>query len=296
MRAAAIFGPGCSPKNLKPFRTDLNISWHVGLPSPTDKCDVILIFGGDGSVHRHLSSLVALRLPVLVVPVGSGNDFARALGVRRASDSLRAWQDFCREKNNVRIVDLGVIHPLEIPSREPKYFCSVACIGLDAEITRRANKLPRWLRGHGGYALSLPPSLARFTPLPMKISTHNENHLQDINSNGRSLRSDQPTMLAAFANTSTYGGGMKIAPQAKFDDGLLDVCIIGGIHPFKLACMFPTVYFGRHLRIREVSSFQTADARVETEHPLDIYADGEYVCRTPVEITVQNAALKILIP
>ena len=101
---------------------------------------------------------------------------------------------------------------------------------------------------------------------------------------GWTTRSDQPTILAAFANTSTYGGGMKIAPRAQMDDGQLDVCVIGGVDPFKLACMFPTVYFGRHLSIREVKYFQAERLRVETETPLDIYADGEYVCRTPVEV------------
>jgi diacylglycerol kinase (ATP) len=74
-------------------------------------------------------------------------------------------------------------------------------------------------------------------------------------------------MLAAFANTSSYGGGMKIAPQAKLDDGLLDVCVIAGTDPFKLACMFPTVYFGRHLRIREVNYFQTATELLQVSSP-----------------------------
>jgi diacylglycerol kinase family enzyme len=89
---------------------------------------------------------------------------------------------------------------------------------------------------------------------------------------------------------------MKIAPQARLDDGLLDVCVIGGIDPFRLVCMFPTVYFGRHLGIREVNYFRAPNARVETERPLDVYADGEYVCRTPVEIGVQGGALKVLMP
>ena len=112
----------------------------------------------------------------------------------------------------------------------------------------------------------------------------------------RTARSDRPTLLAAFANTSTYGGGMKIAPGATMDDGLLDVCVIGGVDPFKLACMFPTVYFGRHLRIREVQYFQAARLRVETETPLDIYADGEYVCQTPAEVSIQRDALRVLTP
>jgi diacylglycerol kinase (ATP) len=295
MRAAAILGLGCSPKNLKPFETDEIIDWHIGMPAASDQADVILLFGGDGTMHRHLSQLVKLGLPVLVVPAGSGNDFARALKMRRVRDSLASWRRFCTGQNNVRLIDLGVITPQEdaggapAPQEYPHYFCCVAGVGLDGEVSRRANALPRWLRGHGGYALSLAPTIFRFGPLPMKILT-------PVETDGWAMRSDQPTILAAFANTATYGGGMKIAPRAQVDDGQLDVCVIGGIGRFKLACMFPTVYFGRHLAIRGVAYFQTALLRVETEAPLDVYADGEYVCRTPVEVSVEPGALKVLTP
>jgi diacylglycerol kinase (ATP) len=315
MRAAVIFGLGCSAKNLKPFQTDESgcqkINWRIGLPAAADQADIILLFGGDGTIHRHLSQLVKLGLPVLVVPAGSGNDFARALGLRGVRDSLAAWRNFCSGGSNIRTIDLGVIAPLEDaggapstdaqgksarhePSRDsvlgtPHYFCSVAGVGLDAEVARRANTLPRWLRGHGGYALTLAPTIFRFAPLPMKIFTPAED-------GGWAIRSDQPTMLAAFANTAIYGGGMKIAPQARMDDGQLDVCVIGGVDPFKLACMFPTIYFGRHLRIREVEYFQAARLRVETEKPLDIYADGEYICRTPVEVSAERGVLRVVHP
>jgi len=112
---------------------------------------------------------------------------------------------------------------------------------------------------------------------------------------GWTTRSDQPTILAAFANTSTYGDGMKIAPRAQMDDGQLDVCVIGGVDPFKLVCMFPTVYFGRHLSIREVEYFQAERLRLETESPLDSYADGEFVCRTPVEGAIEPESLRIVV-
>ena len=78
------------------------------------------------------------------------------------------------------------------------------------------------------------------------------------------------------------------------DDGLLDLCIVGALDPFKLFCMFPTVYFGKHLRVREVQYLQAARLRLETETPLDVYADGEFVCRTPVEIATHRAALKVI--
>jgi diacylglycerol kinase (ATP) len=310
MRAAAILGLGCSSKNLKPFQTDATIEWRIGMPAAGDQADVVVLFGGDGTIHRHLGQLVKLGLPVLIVPAGSGNDFARALGLRRVRDSLAAWRRFCAGQDNLRAIDLGVIISLEAaggaPSsdaqggsepQEPRnpvpgtryYFCSVAGVGLDSEVARRANELPRWLRGHGGYALTLAPTIFRFAPLPMKIFTPD-------GAGGWTTHSDRPTILAAFANTSTYGGGMKIAPQAQMDDGQLDVCVIGGVDPFKLVCMFPTVYFGRHLNIREVEYFKAERLQVETNTALDIYADGEYVCRTPVEIAVERGALRVLTP
>ena len=87
---------------------------------------------------------------------------------------------------------------------------------------------------------------------------------------------------------------MEIAPRARTDDGQLDVCVVGGVDRFKLACMFPTVYFRRHLRIREVEYFKAERVRVETEIPFDVYADGEFVCRTPAEVAVERGVLRVL--
>jgi diacylglycerol kinase (ATP) len=295
MRAAAIFGLGCSSRDLEPFQSDTNVEWRIGMPA-ANSADVILLFGGDGTIHRHLAQLVKLGLPVLVVPAGSGNDFARALALRNMRDSVAAWQRFCAVQDNVRDIDLGVITPLGQQSitrdSQPgaRYFCSVAGVGLDAEVARRANRLPRWLRGRGGYALSLVPTIFRFAPHPMKILAASGAAAADW-----VVRSDSPTTLAAFANTSTYGGGMKIAPRAKMDDGLLDVCVVGDVNRAKLLGMFPSVYYGKHLSIREVEYFQVSRLRVEAKHPLDVYADGEYVCQTPVEVGVQRNALSVIV-
>ncbi|HUO14625.1 MAG TPA: diacylglycerol kinase family protein [Verrucomicrobiae bacterium] len=262
------------------------------MPATQDEADVILIFGGDGTVHRHLGQLVRLGLPVLVVPVGSGNDFARSLGMRSVKDSLAVWRSFCKSAGYIRAIDLGVTSALasaEASAAQKRYFCCVAGMGLDAEVARRANRLPRWLRGNGGYALALLPAVFRFAPQPIRISTPS-----DGSAGAWTVHNDGPTMLAAFANAPLYGGGMKIAPQAKMDDGLLDVCIVSAVDPFKLFCLFPTVYAGRHLQIKEVRYSQAERVRVETERPLDVYADGEYVCSTPVEIGVERSALRVL--
>jgi len=311
MRAAAILGLGSSTRDLRPFQIE-STEWVIGLPAMPDELDAILVFGGDGTVHRHLRALVRLGLPVLVVPAGSGNDFARALGLLRVRDSLEVWRKFVSGSSNGRRIDLGLITPLAAdsgaqhtafdgPGRPPLhfegaparavYFSCAAGVGLDGEISRRANTLPRWLRAHGGYALSLPSALSHFRPFLMKLSVAESSHPNEF-----FPRSQQQVTAAIFANTPVYGGGMKVAPRAKMDDGQLDACVIRDISKLKLLSVFPSVYFGRHLGIREVEYFSAASARVETETPLDVYADGEFVCRTPIEIGVANSCLHVIVP
>ena len=172
MRAAVIFGLGTSPANLKPFQTGSAIECVHGLPASAADADAILIFGGDGTIHRHLPALVRLQLPVLVVPAGSGNDFARALNLHSVQDSLRTWRDFVAGKLQPRAIDLGVIVPSASPERT-HYFCCVAGCGLDSATARRANQMPRWLRAHGGYVLALLPLLLRLPSFSMRMTRFN---------------------------------------------------------------------------------------------------------------------------
>jgi diacylglycerol kinase (ATP) len=286
MRAAAIFGLGSKERDLKPFRAIAPAEWMIGLPSDPGGAEAILIFGGDGTIHRHLSQLVRLQLPVLVVPRGSGNDFARALNLRSVRDSLRAWKQFCSRKENLKTIDLGIIRQTD---SVPSYFCCVGSVGLDAETARRANHLPTWLRGHGGYALSIPGALAGYAASRIRIALQND-------SGEYQTRFDDLAFLVAFANTPAYGGGMKIAPQASMDDGKLDICVIHDIDKLKLFCLFPTVYFGKHLGIPQVEYFQAEHLRIETDQLQEVYADGEYVCQTPIDVSVARRALKIITP
>jgi diacylglycerol kinase (ATP) len=288
MRVSAIFGLGSSERDLRVFSSVSGVSWISGLPVSSTEADAIVLFGGDGTIHRHLADLIKLQLPVLVVPYGSGNDFARALGLRRRKDSLAAWQRFVSGSGRVRAIDIGIIKNLGISSPE-KYFCTVAGVGIDGEVCRRVNSLPRWLRGNGGYALTVIPTLFRFAPVQMKISFIGDN------SQSTSVNGYKPFVLAAFANVPAYGGGMKIAPRSQIDDGQLDVCLIGDINKFKLFCVFPTIYFGGHLGIKEVEYRSARKIEVDAEHPLDVYADGEFVCKTPVEVTVKPRALKAIV-
>ncbi len=314
MRVAAILGPGSSPKHLQQFARVWDALWHLGLPESATDADAILILGGDGTVHRHLAQLVKLKLPVLVVPRGSGNDFARALQLRTVEDALAAWRQFTSSadqrsggslgEGNVRSVDLGVITALPAgaataPQPHGRYFCCIAGVGLDAEVSRRANQLPRALRRHGGYPLSLLPALLGFQPLAVKLEGQLEGQRDDPPgdvSMGLETRYQGRAMVVAFANTPTYGGGILIAPGARLNDGQLEICVVSAMAKTRLLRLFPSVYSGRHVNIPEVRYFPAERLRIETENPSEVYADGEYVCATPIEVTVERAALRVIVP
>jgi diacylglycerol kinase (ATP) len=295
MHIAAILGPGNLAKPLAAFQREAKADWT----SLIEQADVIVIFGGDGTIHHQLKTLVELDVPVLIVPCGSGNDFARSLGLRTFRDSISAWKKFNSGSKNVRSIDLGVIHqaaklgPVRVDSSAVyrslnngcKYFCCVAGVGLDAQITHRANALPRWIRARGGYGMTAPREFLRFEPFPMRISQ-----------NGSAPASFRPITLAAVANAPSYGGGIKIAPRANLDDGKLDLCVVKAMTRFELFRLFPTVYSGRHISLDKVEYAQTCSARIETESASAVYADGEYVCQTPVEFTVAPKVLQVIVP
>ncbi len=260
MRAAAILGLGTAAADLQPFRAGSTTAWAEGLPAAPSEADAIVIFGGDGTIHRHLPALVHLRLPVLVVPAGSGNDFARALHLCSSGDSLKAWRNFESGNAQPRTIDLGIIRSAASPEIE-RYFCCVAGCGLDSIAARRANQMPRWLRGHGGYALALLPALFNLPAYSMRLTRWNggEENRDEIR---------RPTLLAAFANTQFYGDGMRIAPQADpdgrqtrhlphFEDESFPTVLYVPYRVFRTTSLSPKVEYSKAERVR-----------VEAETPL----------------------------
>jgi diacylglycerol kinase (ATP) len=175
------------------------------------------------------------------------------------------WRAFESGKIRAQAIDLGVITSSAAPE-DAHYFCCVAGIGLDSAVARRANEMPRWLRGRGGYVLALLPQLAKLPAFFLRLTQSNGTDRAE---------SETSTLLAAF-------------------DGKLDICRISTLSPLKLFCMFPTVYFGRHLRLPEVQYSRAERVLVQTDTPQEIYADGEFVCETPAEISVAAKLLPVI--
>ena len=186
---------------------------------------------------------------------------------------------FCSSHRNVREIDLGVIRK----DAEEILFACVAGIGLDSVANARANRMPSWLRGSAGYLLAALWALPAFQPLAISASAANRH-------------ASGTAFFVAVANSHRYGNGMIVAPRARLDDGLLDVCHVGQMGKWRLLACLPTIFFGAHLRMKQVQYFQTTAVRVESAQPLQVYADGEYACSTPADFAVLPRALRVIVP
>lgn len=277
MRVAIIRGTGATPERIRQFQAAGTVEWVDDFSADVD---AVLIFGGDGSVHRHLPQLAAPKVPFLVVPTGSGNDFASSLGIHNPTDALRLWREFVATGATVRNIDLGAVRDSQGATH---LFCNVANLGLDSEINRRANELSPFWRANGGYVLSLFPALFNYRAAKVKIVAD-----QKV--------IERAMLLAVAANGTRYGRGLNIAPHANMEDGFLDLCFVRHAPKLKVAALFPLVYFGQHLHLREVEYFRFKHLTVEAATPVDIYADGEFLCRTPAEISVIPAGLSVIAP
>lgn len=278
MRIAVLAAPTVSEKSVRRFKCtpEIELSHDINaIPSP----DAALIFGGDGTVHRHLPVLYASKIPVLVVPKGSGNDFAHALGIHSERAALRAWRQFCCGKRNLREIDLGLIRK----DNHETPFCCVVGAGLDAQANARANRMPAWLRRSAGYLVAAIQALLSSKPVDLEVTTAHG-----------CVKS--AALLIAVGNAHRYGGGVKIVPRASMDDGLLDICVVRSISKLKVLFCLPIIYFGGHTRLKEVDYFRADKLAIGSRPPLEVYADGEFVCDTPVEIGLVPKALRVIVP
>jgi len=278
MRALAILGPGAQDKDLDVLKSAGMQVEHWDISDSRSAADLAVVFGGDGTIHRFLPQLLRAKLPVLVVPCGSGNDLAHALNISAAQNAVDLARHFVAGEAIVREIDVGIIvnkYGHETP------FCCVGGVGLDASAAEFANRMPRWLRGNGGYLLGMAGALLQAPSLRLRICVDNREIAQD-------------SCLFSFANTTSFGGGLRIAPQAKLDDGTLDCVLVNKMGRLKLIPSAIALLRVRHLQLKEVSSFPAARLRIESDPPNWVYADGEPVCQTPIDVRVIPRALRLI--
>ncbi len=232
--------------------------------------EALVVCGGDGMVHVAVQALAGSRTALGVIPAGTGNDVARALGVPRNDPQLAADVVIA---SRVREVDLAQVGPT--------YFVSVLATGFDSLVSDRANAM-RWPRGQMRYNLATLAELRVFRPISYTLEL-----------DGEAVRCE--AMLVAVGNCPSYGGGLRICHGAEIDDGFLDVVVIKPVTKLELVKVYPRLFKGTHVSHPAYEHHRVKTVTVEAPAVV-AYADGERLTPLPLAVEVVPAAVRVFAP
>jgi diacylglycerol kinase (ATP) len=237
--------------------------------------DVLAVAGGDGMVHLGVNLCADTKTPLAIIAAGTGNDIARGLGLP-VHDPIAAadvvGSGIPREIDVVRHVDAR---------GDVRWFAGVLGAGFDSLVNERANTWP-WPKGRMRYNLAIARELPGFRAIPYAVTVDGVRH-------------ETAAMLVTVGNGQSYGGGMRVCPDASFDDGLLDVMVLHDISTLEFLKVFPTVFKGTHVRHPAVEILRGREVTLEAEG-IVAYADGERFLPLPLTLEVVPAALTVMVP
>jgi YegS/Rv2252/BmrU family lipid kinase len=240
---------------------------------------VLFALGGDGTFQALANAAFESNALLGVLPVGGGNDFAAALGLH--NDPVKAAEAVLR--GIPRQVDLVRARTAEGKTR---LYAGGGGVGLDAEAARYASGAYRRFPGRFRYIASALRALAGFVALDVQIEFP-----------GSDLASvSAKALLAAALNTPTYGAGLRLAPDARLDDGSLDVVLIEDLSALAVLKLLPRLARSGELRTSHVKRWRVQRLRLTTDRPSLFHGDGEILGQTPVEIEIVPRAIRVLAP
>lgn len=237
--------------------------------------DIVAALGGDGQVGACANGVLGTDAALAVIPAGTGNDFARHLGLDR-KDPLAATRLLASP--TIRNLDVVLVKTAD----QARYYVNVGGAGFDSEVNEHANGV-RLLSGTAKYVYSTFVTLARFKAGDFTVTVDGEEH-------------DFRGMMLAVGNGSSYGGGMQVCPGALSDDGLLEVCVIQELPKWQFVKTFPKVFKGRHVEHPAVTMLRGREIEIAADRSFQVYADGERVGSLPATFTVLPAALPVVVP
>jgi diacylglycerol kinase (ATP) len=250
------------------------------------KPDAFIVVGGDGMVNLGVNVVAKTKVPLGIVPSGTGNDTARSLGIpfdntEAAIQALGASLDGLARGVKPRVVDAGRIHHLDAESGEPttRWFICAISAGFDAVVNQRANRMT-YPKGASRYILALVIELARLKPIEYTLELDG-------------VTTVTKAALVSIGNGVSIGGGMRITPDAKLDDGLLDVLVVQPLGRVAFMRIFPRVFKGEHVTDPRVR-ITRARRVVITAPGVAVFADGESLGTLPIDVEVVAGALRVL--
>jgi len=246
------------------------------------KPDAFVIVGGDGMVNLGANLLAGTGVPLGIVPSGTGNDMARALGI--PYDDTEAAVGILVEAltRPALEIDAGLITHSDADGAEKQtWFACMVSAGFDAVVNERANKM-RWPKGPRRYIIALVFELLRLPTIKYRIELDG-------------VKSDAPAALISVGNGVSLGGGMKVTPDAMLDDGLFDVLIVEPLSRIAFLRIFPRVYRGEHLSDPRVTVRRASHVRIDADN-IAAYGDGERLGLLPIDIQLVPGALSVLAP
>lgn len=264
------------------------------------RCDALVVCGGDGLVNLALQQQAQSATPLGILPAGTGNDLARVLGIPAdpvaaadiIADGVHATMDLGRIRadtgtstDTASEADSATAAGTDTATEGKPvqhWFSTVGCAGFDALVSQRALQLRR-PRGGARYAAATAIELLRLRPLPARLEFADG-----------SVR-EGPVTVVSIGNTSTFGGGMRICPEADHRDGLLDLTIMGDISRSRILRNFRKVYSGSFLGAEGLETRRTARVRIEVPG-IVLFADGDPVTRLPATFEAVAGAGRVLVP
>lgn len=235
--------------------------------------EIVAVIGGDGTVSCAANGLAGTGTALAVLPAGTGNDFAAAIGARSFRTAVRLLADPKTESVDLAHVRAGGVD---------RSFVNIAGAGFDSEVNETANAMTINLGGTGTYVAALMKTLSRFTPARYDLTVDGEAFTLDA-------------MLVVVGSGLAYGGGMKVLPNASLVDGVLDVCIVEALSKGAFLRAFPKVFMGKHTDHPNVRMMRATEVTVEANRGMQVYADGEHVGALPASFEVMPGALEVVV-
>jgi len=260
-----------------------NHAHQLAATAVTDKYDIILSAGGDGTLHQVVNGMLSIappnQLPALgLIPLGSGNDFANTIGATANPAELLKLLSI----NQPRPIDLGVLNCKDASNQElVKYFINACSVGMGPATVKQMAKAPQWLGAELRYLLSIVRAFLAHIPEPIEIKTYGWNWV------GKAR-------VLAIANGKSFGSKIYIAPDAKPDDGVFSMFLVSDVQLLKFLFYLQVVKGKKKVKDPDVVYSTTTKIEITTSQSVAIEAEGELIGFLPATIEVYPNQLNFL--